>query len=96
MAPVKVGVFPLVAKDGMPEIAQKLYLDLRTKYTCEFDVKQSIGKRYARMDEIGTPYCVTIDGQTKEDSTVTIRERDAMTQQRVALDKVQTFLQERL
>src|SRR5690606_24177244 len=62
-APVKAGIFPLVAKDGMPEIAEKLYLDLRHTMTCEYDAKQSIGKRYARMDEIGTPFCVTIDGQ---------------------------------
>jgi glycyl-tRNA synthetase len=95
-APVKAGIFPLVAKDGMPEIAEKLYLDLRHTMTCEYDAKQSIGKRYARMDEIGTPFCVTIDGQTKEDQTVTIRERDTMAQERVAIDKVKSYLLERL
>jgi glycyl-tRNA synthetase len=95
-APVKVGVFPLVNKDGMPEIAEKLYLDLRTQFTTEYDAKQSIGKRYARMDEIGTPFCVTIDGQTIQDRTVTVRDRDAMTQVRVGLDQVKGYLGERL
>jgi len=95
-APIKCGIFPLVNKEGMPEVAEKLYLDLRQKITCEYDPKQAIGRRYARMDEIGTPYCVTIDGQTKEDQTVTVRERDSMQQQRVALDKVKTYLLEKL
>ena len=96
MAPIKVGIFPLVAKEGMPEVAEKLYLDLRNKYSAEFDVKQSIGKRYARMDEIGTPYCVTVDGQTLVDQTVTIRDRDTATQQRIAIDKVRSYLDERM
>jgi len=95
-APIKVGIFPLVNKDGMPEVAEKLYLDLRTKFTCEYDAKQSIGKRYARMDEIGTPFCVTIDGQTMQDQTVTVRDRDAMSQVRVGLDKIQGYLGEKL
>ena len=95
-APIKVGVFPLVNKDGMPEIAEKLYLELRGHFTTEYDAKLNIGKRYARMDEIGTPFCVTIDGQTKEDQTVTIRERDTMQQERVALDKVLPYLRDRL
>jgi glycyl-tRNA synthetase len=95
-APVKAGIFPLVNKDGMPEIAEKLYLDLRQSFTCETDAKQAIGKRYARMDEIGTPFCVTIDGQTIQDQTVTIRERDSMNQERVSLDKVKSYLLEKL
>jgi glycyl-tRNA synthetase len=95
-APIKAGVFPLVNKDGMPEIAQKLYMDLRKSITCEYDPKQSIGKRYARMDEVGTPFSITVDGTTKEDHAVTIRERDSQQQQRVALDKVQAFLDEKL
>ncbi len=95
-APIKVGVFPLVNKDGMPEIAEKLYLDLRTQFTSEYDAKQSIGKRYARMDEIGTPFCVTIDGQTIQDRTVTVRDRDAMSQVRVGLDLVKGYLSQRL
>ncbi|HWP41115.1 MAG TPA: glycine--tRNA ligase [Tepidisphaeraceae bacterium] len=95
-APIKAGIFPLVNKDGLPEIAEKLYLDLRTSFMCEYDAKQTVGKRYARMDEVGTPYCVTIDGQTKQDGTVTIRDRDTMTQQRISLDKVRAFLHEKL
>ena len=95
-APVKLGVFPLVNKDGMPEVAEKLYLDLRQHFTCEYDPKQSIGKRYARMDEIGTPFCVTVDGQTLTDQTVTVRERDSMAQERVSTDKMLPYLKERL
>ena len=96
LAPIKVGIFPLVNKDGMPEIAEKLYMDMRGRFTSEFDVKQSIGKRYARMDEVGTPFCVTIDGQTLTDQTVTVRERDTAAQERVALDRVPSYLSEKL
>ncbi len=92
LAPIKAGVFPLVNKDGMPEIAEKLYQELRGKYAVEIDVKQSIGKRYARMDEAGTPYCFTIDGQTLQDQTVTVRYRDTATQERIGVDKVSRFL----
>src|SRR5256886_17622301 len=95
-APIKAGIFPLVNKEGMPEVAEKLYMDLRTKFMCEYDPKQSIGKRYARMDEIGTPYCVTIDGQTLQDQTVTIRERDTMHQERVSTDKLKPYLTQRV
>ena len=96
MAPVKVGVFPLVDKDGMPETARALYLELRKKYTAQYDAKQAIGKRYARMDEAGTPYCFTIDGDTAKDQTVTVRDRDTGAQQRIALDAVSRFLAEKL
>jgi glycyl-tRNA synthetase len=95
-APIKCGIFPLVNKDGLPEIAEKLYMDLRTKFTCEYDPKQSIGKRYARMDEIGTPFSITIDTQTLTDQTVTIRDRDTQEQVRVALDKVEAYVRERV
>ena len=95
-APVKAGVFPLVNKDGMPEIAQNLYMDLRQTLTCEYDPKQSIGKRYARMDEIGTPFSITVDGQTKQDQTVTVRQRDSQAQERVSLDKVKAYLVDKL
>jgi glycyl-tRNA synthetase len=88
VAPIKAGIFPLVNKDGMPEIAEKLYMDLRTRFASEYDAKQSIGKRYARMDEIGTPFCITIDGQTLTDQTVTLRDRDTAQQERVAIDQV--------
>jgi glycyl-tRNA synthetase len=96
MAPIKAAVFPLVNKDGMPEVARKLYDELRTRHVTQLDVKQAIGKRYARMDEIGTPYCFTIDGDTLSDQTVTVRERDTASQERIALDKVSAFLAEKL
>ncbi len=89
-------IFPLVAKDGMPETARNLYETLREKHTCEFDVKQSVGKRYARMDEIGTPFCFTIDGETQEDQTVTVRSRDTAEQSRIAIDQVETFLADKM
>jgi len=95
-APIKAGIFPLVNKEGMPEVAEKLYLDLRQDFTCEYDPKQSIGKRYARMDEIGTPFCFTIDGETLQNQTVTVRERDTMAQERISIDKVGGYLAERL
>jgi glycyl-tRNA synthetase len=96
MAPVKAGVFPLVQKDGMPEVAQKLYDELSRTYLCQLDMKQNIGKRYARMDEAGTPYCFTIDGDTAKDQTVTVRHRDTQAQERIALDKVSAFLADRI
>jgi glycyl-tRNA synthetase len=95
-APVKAGIYPLVNKDGMPEVAEKLYLDLRNSMTCEYDAKAAIGKRYARMDEIGTPFCVTVDGQSLTDQTVTVRHRDTQAQERVSLDKIKGYLAERL
>ncbi|MEM8738133.1 MAG: glycine--tRNA ligase [Planctomycetota bacterium] len=95
-APVKAGVFPLVNKDGMPETAMSLYLRLRENYACEYDAKQSIGKRYARMDEIGTPYCFTVDGETPSDDSVTVRDRDTQSQERVNLGQVETYLAEKL
>ncbi len=96
LAPIKVGVFPLVNKDGMPEKANALYMKLREKYVCQYDVKQSIGKRYARMDEAGTPYCVTVDGETNENGNVTIRHRDTAEQEQVHIDRVEEFLGEKL
>jgi glycyl-tRNA synthetase len=95
-APIKLGIFPLVNKDGMPEVAEKLYMDLRQTFTCEYDPKQAIGRRYARMDEIGTPFCVTIDGQTLQDQTVTIRHRDSLKQERISIDQVKAFLVQQL
>ncbi len=95
-APIKAGIFPLVNKDGMPGVAQKLYMGLREKFACQLDAKQSIGKRYARMDEAGTPYCFTIDGETLSDQTVTVRDRDSQSQERISLDKVESFLAEKI
>lgn len=100
LAPIKAAVFPLVNKDGMPEIAERLHEELSKKFGragfIETDAKQSIGKRYARMDEAGCPYCFTIDGDTAKDQTVTCRDRDTGAQQRIALDKVSAYLSERL
>lgn len=96
MAPVKAGIFPLVDKDGMPEIAQKLYMELRKRWNVQIDVKQSVGKRYARMDEAGTPFCFTIDTQTLSDQTVTVRYRDTLQQERIAISQVAKFLEEHI
>lgn len=96
MAPIKAGVFPLVDKDGMPEIARNLYIELRKKWSVQLDVKQTIGKRYARMDEAGTPYCFTIDTQTLSDQTVTVRYRDTLQQERVAISQVPKFLSDKI
>ncbi|HKP56460.1 MAG TPA: glycine--tRNA ligase [Polyangiales bacterium] len=96
MAPIKAGIFPLVQKEGMPEVAEKLYRDLRKKHVLQYDPKQAIGKRYARMDEAGTPFCITIDGDTLKDQTVTVRDRDTLSQQRIAIDKVGAFLADKL
>jgi len=85
IAPVKVAVFPLVNKDGMPEIAMKVFHDLKEHFKAFYDDSGAVGRRYRRMDEIGTPYCVTIDGQTSQDETVTIRDRDTMEQTRVRI-----------
>jgi glycyl-tRNA synthetase len=97
LAPIKAGVFPLVNKEGMPEIAEKIYRDLRKAVgPCQYDAKQSIGKRYARMDEAGTPFCITVDGQTVTDQTVTVRDRDTGAQQRIAADQVVAYVRERI
>jgi glycyl-tRNA synthetase len=96
MAPIQAAIFPLVNKDGMPEVAQKVYDDLRTTYAIQFDVKQSIGKRYARMDEAGTPYCFTVDSDTLADQTVTVRERDTAAQERIGLDRIGAYLAEHI
>jgi glycyl-tRNA synthetase len=94
LAPITAGVFPLVNKDGMPEVARKLYDELRRDFSLQFDVKQTIGKRYARMDEAGTPYCFTIDGDTLQDQTVTVRHRDTTKQERIHIDRVKQFLRD--
>ena len=83
LAPVKAAVFPLVKKDGMPEIAQQIYRALKPHFNVFYDEKGAVGRRYARQDEVGTPYCITVDGQTLADGTVTIRDRDSLQQWRV-------------
>ena len=97
LAPVKVAVFPLVKKDGLPEIARKLQQELRAASVPSFyDESGSIGRRYRRQDEAGTPWCVTVDGQTGEDDTVTIRDRDSLEQVRVSSASVRAWVEERL
>jgi glycyl-tRNA synthetase len=92
LAPIKVAVLPLVNKDGMPELAEKLERDLRTSMKSFYDDSGAIGRRYRRMDEIGTPFCVTIDSDTLTDQTVTIRERDSMEQIRLPMGKVKEHI----
>jgi len=92
LAPIKAGIFPLTRKDGLPEVAHKLYMDLRKHHICQLDEKQSIGKRYARMDEAGTPWCFTIDHDTLSDQSVTVRDRDTGEQSRIAIDQVRRFI----
>ena len=96
LAPIKAGVFPLVRKDGMPEFATKLAEELRRRFPVFYDESGAIGRRYRRQDEVGTPFCVTIDGQTLVDSTVTIRDRDTLKQDRVAADRVADWIAPRI
>lgn len=97
LAPVKAAVLPLVKKDGLPEVGEALFERLtRAGYATQFDTQHAIGKRYRRHDEIGTPVCITVDGQTKEDDTVTVRDRDTMQQTRIGTDKLESYLQQRL
>ncbi len=88
LAPVKLAVMPLVKKEGLPEKAREIIDNLKFDFNCQYDEKDSIGKRYRRQDAIGTPFCVTVDHQTMEDNTVTIRVRDTMEQERVSIDKL--------
>jgi glycyl-tRNA synthetase len=94
VAPIKAAILPLVAKDGQPELAQKLYMDLRSDFMVDLDIKQNIGKRYARQDEIGTPFCFTVDEQSVQDQTVTVRHRNTMKQDRVSMDNVGAYLKD--
>ncbi len=96
LAPIKAAILPLVKKDGMPEKATNLYNDLKKYFPCFYDEKAAIGRRYRRQDEAGTPYCVVIDGQTNEDNTVTVRDRDTMKQDRINIDQVKSYLREKL
>ena len=96
LAPIQVGVFPLVKKDGMPERARAIFQRLSSVYRTQYDVSGTVGKRYSRLDEIGTPFCVTVDSQTAEDGTVTVRHRDTMSQDRVAEDQLVGYLADRI
>jgi len=96
LAPIKAAILPLVNKDGMPEIARKIEADLRPFLRIFYDDKGAIGRRYRRMDEAGTPFCITVDTQTTQDETVTVRERDSMEQVRVKIDQLLNFILQKL
>jgi glycyl-tRNA synthetase len=96
LAPIKAAIFPLVNKEGMPEKAQALYRSLKTEFNVFFDDKGAVGRRYRRQDEAGTPYCITVDGQTLQDNTVTVRHRDTTRQWRVSLSEVAGEIRKRL
>jgi glycyl-tRNA synthetase len=95
VAPVKVAVMPLTKKDGLPEKARELLNNLKFDYNCQYDEKDSMGKRYRRQDAIGTPFCVTIDHQTLEDNTITVRDRDTMQQERIAIADLEKLLKDK-
>ncbi|MDD2962779.1 MAG: glycine--tRNA ligase [Bacteroidales bacterium] len=96
LAPVKAAILPLVAKDGLPEKGREIMEMLKYDYMCQYEEKDSIGRRYRRQDAIGTPYCITIDHQTTQDDTVTIRERDTMEQHRVPISQLHEIIGKRL
>jgi glycyl-tRNA synthetase len=96
LAPIKAAILPLVNKDGMPEIAEKLTKDLQRSMKVFYDDSGAVGRRYRRQDEIGTPFCITVDSDTLTDQTVTIRERDSMEQIRLPIEKVKGYLLEKL
>lgn len=93
LAPNKVAILPLVKKDGLPEMAHKIVSDLRWKFMVQYDEKDAIGKRYRRQDAIGTPFCITVDGESLTDQTVTIRYRDSMRQERIGIDAISSIIE---
>jgi len=96
LAPMKAAVLPLVKRDGMPELGHRIVEDLQRSYRVFYDESASVGTRYRRQDEIGTPYCFTIDAQSLEDQSVTVRDRDTMQQERVAMSQLRGWLDERV
>jgi glycyl-tRNA synthetase len=96
LAPIKAGIFPLVKKDGMPEMARRMAAELRQHFPVFYDESGAIGRRYRRQDEVGTPFGLTIDGQSTADHTVTIRDRDTLKQERVEASRVRDVIRERL
>jgi glycyl-tRNA synthetase len=95
LAPYKAAVLPLIKKDGLPEKAREIQKALQFEYNVQYDEKDAIGRRYRRQDAIGTPICITIDHQTLEDNTVTIRDRDTMIQERISIDKLEQKIAEK-
>lgn len=96
IAPIKAGIFPLTKKDGQPEFAKRIVSDLRGTFTVDYDESGSIGKRYRRQDEVGTPFCITVDGESAGSDSVTVRERDTLQQERVNTTQIKAYLSERL
>jgi glycyl-tRNA synthetase len=96
IAPVKAAVFPLQKDEKLTKVARELFLSLKKQYVVEYDNRGNIGKMYRRQDEIGTPYCITIDYQTLEDNTVTIRDRDTMKQERIQMSAVNDVIVKRI
>ncbi|MDO4230429.1 MAG: His/Gly/Thr/Pro-type tRNA ligase C-terminal domain-containing protein, partial [Capnocytophaga sp.] len=92
LSPTKVAVLPLLKKDGLPEIAQQIVDELKFDFNVAYDEKDAVGRRYRRQDAVGTPFCVTVDHQTKEDNTVTIRHRDTMEQKRVKIEELRNII----
>lgn len=96
LAPIKLAILPLTKKDGLPEIAREIMNTCRDEFYCFYEEKDAIGKRYRRMDAIGTPFCITVDHQTKEDNTVTIRYRDSMTQERLPIAAIRDLVKDKI
>ena len=96
LAPIKAGVFPLVKKDGMPEMARKIANDLRPSFSVFYDDSGAIGRRYRRQDEVGTPFCITVDGESAAGNSVTVRDRDTLKQERIAVGALRDYIQQRI
>ena len=96
LAPIKCAVLPLVNKDGLPEKALEIQNELKFHFATHIESKDSIGKRYRRQDAIGTPFCITVDGDTLKDNTVTIRFRDSMKQERVPIENLRGIIEDRV
>ena len=94
LTPTKAAILPLVKKDGLPEIAKEILQELQWEFNVAYDEKDAVGRRYRRQDAIGTPFCITIDHQTIEDNTVTVRYRDSMKQERVAVKNLKTLIED--
>lgn len=94
LAPIKAAILPLVKKDGLPEIARKIVEELKWDFNVDYDEKDAVGRRYRRQDANGTPFCITVDHDTKEDDTVTIRHRDSMEQQRVKIEDLRDIIKQ--
>ncbi|RLD34132.1 MAG: glycine--tRNA ligase, partial [Bacteroidetes bacterium] len=96
LAPVKLAILPLVRKDGLPEKARTIMNSLKIEFNCQYEEKDSIGRRYRRQDAIGTPYCITIDHQTIKDNTITIRYRDSMKQDRISISDIRKIISDKV